>query len=124
MEHHAFGPEFRCFLLNFPDASGELKPMELVLDTGEYQRLREKKLALKREICVRRQQMVDCDRWLTGDAASAHAVIAKKTKELQSLLEYTECRTKMCDSLNLDNHGARLRKYTCKKNHKSEKKKP
>jgi hypothetical protein len=34
IEHHAFGPEIRCFLPNFLDGSGEFKRLVLVLDTG------------------------------------------------------------------------------------------
>jgi hypothetical protein len=38
------------------------------------------KMALKRETYVRRQQMVVSDRWLAGDVANAHVVIAKKQR--------------------------------------------
>jgi hypothetical protein len=39
-------------------------------------------MVLNRETYVRRQQMVDYDRWLklNGDVASAYAVIAKKQR--------------------------------------------
>jgi hypothetical protein len=68
-----------------------------------------------------KERILGGNRWLTGDMASAHVVIAKKTENYS---KYIECCMEICDSLNLDNHGAWLRRYTRKKNHKSEKKTP
>ncbi len=46
------------------------------------------KMALKRETHVRRQQMVDYDRWLTGDVASALVVIAKTQRNTVTIRVY------------------------------------
>jgi hypothetical protein len=47
-----------------------------------------KKMVLKRQTYVRRQQMVDCNRWLNGDVASAHAVIAKNWRITVTIRAY------------------------------------
>jgi hypothetical protein len=49
-------------------------------------------MALKRETYVRRQQMVDCDRWLTGDVASANVVIAKTQRNTVTIRVYRMLR--------------------------------
>jgi hypothetical protein len=59
----------------------------------EYQRLRGKNGAIELNLCEEAtdgrlaMQQVGGDRWLTGDVASVHAIIAKN-RELQSQLEY------------------------------------
>ncbi len=114
-EHCVFWPEFWCFLLNFSDASGEHKPLVLWFYIRvKYQRLRGENGTKEGNLCEeaadgRLRQMID---WWCGKCACGHC---KKNREIQSLSGYTECCTKMCDSLNLNNHGALLRKSHAKK---------
>jgi hypothetical protein len=48
-EHCVFGPEFRCFSLNLPVVSGELKRLVLVLHTGRVPEATGGEMTLKRE---------------------------------------------------------------------------
>jgi hypothetical protein len=80
----------------------------------------EGKMALKRETYVRRQQMVDCNRWLTGDVASAHVVIAKNQRNAVTIIVYRMLHKNVYQSESQQPRTT-AEKVTHKENHKSKK---